>query len=521
MTERQKILFNSASNVAYFATQVAVVFFVLPILVHGLGDNRYGVWTLVNSVIAYMMLADLGVGAAVVRYVARYDGLDDKEAINQVFSTSLAIFACGGASALLVTAAIAMFWKQPFGLADDLASDMRFMLTVLGVNFSLLLPMGNYKTVLLGFGKYPTVNVIRVSTLLVRNAAFVTIIWLGGGLRAIALAVMAGSVLDMVACAWAAHRFVPSLQFCFRFINRKTFRLIWGYSAFVFLSVIVGRIGSQSNTLVIGAFLPAAAVTYFGIAASLSGQAGDGLRVAIAVLTPAVSKWDALGNCSAVAALLVRGTRYLLYLAVPIQVGLLFLGRPFIALWMGPKYADLCYPPLAILALSLTVALAMAMASRILEGIGRVRSLFASTVIQAVLTVGLSLLLVRPFGILGVAWGTALPLAVQSIVVIVIACRACQVRVLTYLLQAWTRPLLAAVFLAVVWSLARASFPPVSSWTALLATGLAGLMVYAPFVVVFDSSLWGLLRQVTVTLRPRPVDHAGHDSKYNWKWRDN
>jgi O-antigen/teichoic acid export membrane protein len=127
--EHRRILLNSASNVAYFVTQVALVFFVSPILVHGLGDSRYGVWTLVNSVMAYMALADLGVGAAVLRYVARYDGLHDKEAINRVFSTSLAIFACGGALVLLLTSSLALFWQNPFGLHDDLAGDMRWATT--------------------------------------------------------------------------------------------------------------------------------------------------------------------------------------------------------------------------------------------------------------------------------------------------------------------------------------------------------------------------------------------------------
>ena len=55
-------LTSALSNTAYFAASVAVVFFVSPILVHGLGDSRYGAWLLVNSVLAYMALAELGVG---------------------------------------------------------------------------------------------------------------------------------------------------------------------------------------------------------------------------------------------------------------------------------------------------------------------------------------------------------------------------------------------------------------------------------------------------------------------------
>ena len=480
---------------------------------HGLGDNRYGAWTLVNSVTAYLALADLGIGAAVLRYVAKFAGLRDEEAINRVFSTSLSTFACAGGVVLATTVTLVVFWKNPFGMKGDLARDMRWMIAMFGANLSTLLPMGIYKTVLMGLGRYPIVNVIRISTLVLRNAGFVLVLHLGGGLREIAATIVATSLLDQAWCPLAAHHYLPSLRFSFRFVDGKTLRAIWGYSAFVFLSVIVGKAGIESNALVIGIFLPTAAVAYFGIAASLWSQAGDGLRAAIAVLTPAVSRWDGLGDRSAISRLLTTGTRYLLCLTVPIQIGLVFLGHPFITLWMGPKYADLCYPPLAILALSLTPAMAMAMSARILEGVGSVASLFWTNVVQSLLTLALSLVLVRLLGIRGVAWATAVPLVVQSIVVIAIACHASHVPLMTYLLRAWPAPLLGGGFLAIIWHLAAKWFPPISSWLVLLTTGLAGLALYFPLIISLDSTLRRHMGHTLATLTtwsPRcpAADHA-------------
>lgn len=495
-SEHHGIFMNSVSNVAFFAIQVAVVFFVSPILVHGLGDNRYGAWTLVNSVTAYLTLADLGIGAAVLRYVAKFAGLHDEEAINRVFSTSMSMFACGGAAVLAATAALVVFWKSPFGMTGDLARDMRWMIAIFGGNLSVLLPMGIYKTVLMGLGRYPIVNAVRITTLLLRNLGFILILYLGGGLREIAVMIVAGSLVDQTWCFFAAHHYLPSLRFSLRLVDRNTLRTIWGYSAFVFLSVVASKVGTESNALLIGIFLPTAAVTYFGIAASLAGQAGDGLRAAIAVLTPAVSKWEALGHHSAISGLLTTGTRYLLFLAIPIQIGLILLGHPFIALWMGRKYADVCYPPLTILAISLSPALAMGMASRILEGVGRVASLFWSNVVQSLLTVGLSLILVVPLGIQGVAFASAVPLVVQSIVVITITCRVTGVSVLTLLYHAWIKPIIGGCFLAAIWLITNNCLPRITSWCELLATGLGGLALYFPLVLLLDASL----RRVTARL---------------------
>jgi hypothetical protein len=60
-----------------------------------LGDGRYGVWSLVQSVVAYFAILDLGIGAAVVRYVAKYDTIDDRCELNQVFSTTCGITGWG------------------------------------------------------------------------------------------------------------------------------------------------------------------------------------------------------------------------------------------------------------------------------------------------------------------------------------------------------------------------------------------------------------------------------------------
>src|SRR5260370_37397757 len=109
MTNRQ-IVANAVANWIGFAVQLVVAFFISPILVHGLGAPRYGVWSLVESILAYLMLFDLGVAASVVRYIARFEANGDQDRLNRIFSTSLCIFAAAG----LIVAGLAG-WLGSFG----------------------------------------------------------------------------------------------------------------------------------------------------------------------------------------------------------------------------------------------------------------------------------------------------------------------------------------------------------------------------------------------------------------------
>src|SRR6516225_6581457 len=127
MTNR-RIITNALANWIGFAVQLIVAFFMSPILVHGLGAPRYGVWSLVESVLAYLMLFDLGVAASVVRYVARFEANGDLVRLNRIFSTSVCIFAAAGMVVIVATAGLAAVGSTLTKIPFDLLHEARWML---------------------------------------------------------------------------------------------------------------------------------------------------------------------------------------------------------------------------------------------------------------------------------------------------------------------------------------------------------------------------------------------------------
>ena len=85
-----------------FAAALAVAFFLTPHLIRSLGPARYDVWCVVEAMLAYFTLFDLGVGACLVRSAARCHSTGDTVGMNRVASCSLAIFAVAGACTLCI-----------------------------------------------------------------------------------------------------------------------------------------------------------------------------------------------------------------------------------------------------------------------------------------------------------------------------------------------------------------------------------------------------------------------------------
>jgi O-antigen/teichoic acid export membrane protein len=492
---RRSLRTNALANGLGFLVQMAVALVLSPILLHGLGAQRYGVWSLVESVLAYLMLFDLGVAASVVRYVARFESTRDQDSLQRVFNTSLAVFAAAGGAVLLVVLALVVGGMPWIRMPADLVEEGRWMLLLLGVNLAISLPLGVFSAVLDGLERYPTKTAIRTAGLALRSVIFLAIVHAKGGLLDLAWAITGCNLLEHAALAAAAWWYLPGLRLSPRWIDRDTFRLIRGYSLHAFLALVAGRISFQTDALVIGAFLAPQYIAFFALGARLVEYAKNALRALTTVLTPAVSSLDARGDDEGIRRVLLHGTRSVLWLILPIQIGLFLLGRPFLHLWLGPEYAEASYPTLAILALPLSLAMCQSVCARILYGLGELRWFVCVVVIEALVNLGLSIALVQPLGIEGVAWGTTIPNMAANLVVIVYVCRRVGVGAGEYMGRAWLAPALAAAVLAGGW---WAMKTPVR-WPELLlvgGVGLAGQAALALFVEWGPPAVLGRLRSL-------------------------
>ncbi|HMC63301.1 MAG TPA: oligosaccharide flippase family protein, partial [Gemmataceae bacterium] len=437
---KRKLLINAAANWVGFAAQMLAAFLLSPILVHGLGAPRYGIWSLVESILAYLLLFDLGVAASVVRYVARFEAVEDRDGLNRVFSTSLCIFAVAGLVAGLLTAGMAFTGIQLLHIPAELFDEARGMFLLLGLNLAIGLPLGVFPAVLDGLERYPAKALVRTAALVLRSILFLVIVRARGGLLELAWAITACNILEHVALAAAAWWYLPQVRFSFSLIDRGTFRAIRGYSFDAFVAMVAGRVSFQTDAIVISAFLAPQFIAFFAVAGRLVEYAKNSLRALTAVLTPAVSALEAQGDERSIQSMLVHSTRYVLWLVMPIQVGLLILGKPFLARWIDPEFAERTYPTLAILSGPLALALSQSVSARILYGTGRLRWFSRALIVEAIVNLLLSVALAQPLGIEGVALGTALPNVLVNIAVMLYVCRSLGVGVTQYLRQAFVRP---------------------------------------------------------------------------------
>jgi O-antigen/teichoic acid export membrane protein len=166
----RKLVLNSLSGTALYGVNIVVAFIMSPIIIRALGNRDYGLWELVMSVIGYMGLLDLGIGPALVRFVAVADGKQDKDDLQKTISTSFVFFVVVGVAAVLSFLLLGYF---PAIIAGSEAKDIANLGTVfmlLGLNAGMTFPLQVFIATLMGVQRHYFINNVRILLLVVRAA---------------------------------------------------------------------------------------------------------------------------------------------------------------------------------------------------------------------------------------------------------------------------------------------------------------------------------------------------------------
>lgn len=461
-----RVLKNVASNYARFFVSGALGFVLTPFMVHRMGDGNYGIWVTVFSLTGYFGLFDQGIRPSLVRYVSRDHTKGDFEGLARTLSSALVLYTGVGVLALAATFVVSAQFGHWFNIAPESVEETRLVVLLAGASVALGFPFGVFGAALSGLQRYDLGNVIGVGVSIVRAIAFVVVLRLGWGLVGLAWASLAMNLVGHLLSWLTVWRLLPNVPFGARFVTRERLRLIGSYSGIAFLGALASNLTHQTDALVITAFLGAASVTPFALAGGLVDNVRSLVHSATWVLSPTASELETRGESSKLHAMMIAGSMYSVLMSWPVLFALVIFGENLLTTWVDAEHASAA-TLITILAVPTLLALPQSATSALLFGISRHKGVVALSLLNALLNLGLSILWVRPFGLTGVAMGTAVPLAVVSgVATLVYGCRALELPLGRYLWEGLVRPGLVSLVFVVPAIAIQLLFRPMG-WLAL------------------------------------------------------
>lgn len=408
---------NLLSSWGGHAIMLAVGFCLMPYVLGVLGQESYGSWIFINSLASYANLLYLGFGQTLSRFVAAHSARRDWERLNASVTVVFTVYSAMGALALAMASLLA--WQAPalYAWSGDSLLEVRCVIVALGLNVACGMVGSTFGGVLLGYQRFDVERTVFVAATLFRAAVTVFFLRAEWGLFTLAGAFLATTIVESVCYCTLAYRIVPTLRLHPRYLTRQAFRDSFGFSLKAFVGIIAGQLIAATDTILIAQFMGKAAVVPYYIALRLCQFIQKPIQQIGDVNMPKAGQLAATNDAAAIQRLAGRSMGMAFLMTSGVFVGAWFFGGRLIENWMGPAYTQSHLLMLMLLGAQL-VTLPTGVMRQILFGCGHVRTPALLCLLQAGLNLLCCLLLIRSYGLVGVAIGTTVPFVILELLVL-------------------------------------------------------------------------------------------------------
>ncbi|MBD5192951.1 MAG: oligosaccharide flippase family protein [Bacteroidales bacterium] len=312
-----------------------------PFMLRCLGQNEYGLYSLVASVITYLTLLDFGFGSAIVRYTARIRATGSDRDEWSLYGMFLSAYAVLG---LLVTiGGIVLYFNvdRMFGhtMTPEDISQARIMMGLMVFNLAVTFPFSIFGSIISAYERFVFQRILSILRIILSTIVLIAILLLG--YKAIAMVVV--QTLFSIATLLANILYCFSrlrIKIIFRNFNLTLLKEIIIFSWWNFLSAIVDRIYWGTGQFILGIYSGTVAVAVFSLAITLMNLYMSMSTSFNSVLLPKITVLDTHGNKDKeISDLFIKTGRLQFCILALILSGFIIFGRQFIHLWAGADYA--------------------------------------------------------------------------------------------------------------------------------------------------------------------------------------
>lgn len=412
--ERHRIVaLGSVLRVVGLVATTLAGFFLMPFLVHRLGDRMYGYWALVGAVLGYYGILDLGITPAVQFQVAKAIGKGDTESPNRALSTALVAFAGLGLIALAITVVVAACCPLFIKNASD-AGLFRAVLVIMGVGFALGFPGRAFMGAVYAHLRIDLGSAVSILVLIIRTSLIVVVILAGWGLIALAMVSLLSDVTTYFANYLILHKIQKGLRISVSLADKGMFKELFDYGRYSVVIQVGDQLRFSVDSWMVAVFVGISAVAHYAIASRLSSYFLMFMISVVGVLSPWFTQLLGGRDFNGIRKMLALGTRVAAALSTIVACSFVLYGRVFIAKWMGPNYVD-AYWPSVILIAAVFCDVAQQPSVAYLLGVSQHRYLAYQTLAEGAANLVLSIYWARSYGMIGVAMGTLVPMVVAKL----------------------------------------------------------------------------------------------------------
>lgn len=327
---------NTVWNVVGQAAPVGAALVTVPILVHGLGTERFGVLTLMWMVVGYFSIFDLGLGRALTQLAAEKLGAGARGEVGPLVWTALLLMTALGVAGGLAAALAAPFLPGVLRIPPALQHETRVALAVLALSIPLVVSTAGVRGVLEARQRFDLVNIVRLASGLFTYVGPALCLLGSSSLVPVTWVLVAGRALTWAWYAWLCVRELPELRHS-AFARGHVGPLL-RFGGWMTVSNVISPLLVYLDRFLIAALVGAAAVAYYVTPFEAVSRLLLLPWALAGVLFPMLAA-SFVRDSRATTRLFSRGTRYVYAALFPLVLGVIGFAHEGLRLWVGESMA--------------------------------------------------------------------------------------------------------------------------------------------------------------------------------------
>jgi len=391
--------------------QIGTLLITVRLTLKYLGNERFGLWMTISSVLAMAAFADFGVGLGVLNTVSSAFGRDDMEGIRKAVSSGFAVLNFIAALLLLCFFAIyrVVNWADFFHVVSPQArSEAGPALAVFATCFALNIAMDVVQRVQLGLQQGYHYGLWQLCGSIAGFFGVLAGIWLHVSLPVLVVAIAGAPVF---ATALNAIHFFgsvrPDLRPSWESVSRDAISQIAGLGGLFFVLQMVVAISFSADNFIIARTLGAVNVPEYSIPQRMFSIIAVVTSMLVTPLWPAYGEAVSRGDMAWVRRTLSYTLLAVFALTSVASAALVLLSNRILLLWVGPSI----HPPfMLILGLAVWAVLQCVTGTlqSFLNGSSIMRFQIGTHCVFGVVCLAAKFWSVRHYGLVAVPWATVI-----------------------------------------------------------------------------------------------------------------
>lgn len=478
---------GAALNYVSICLNMVVGLIYTPYMLRMLGQSEYGLYSLAASIIAYLTVLDLGFGNAIIRYTAKFRAEGKQREQEEMFGMFFVLYIGIGVVAMIAGSVLSLNVENLFArsMTETEVERTRIMLWLMTFNLAFTFPMSIWGSIMTAYERFVFQRLVSIIRSVLNPVVMVLLLVIGYKAVAMVVVTTLFNVVTLLINWWyCQNRLAIKIRFA-RF-NWSFLKEVAIYSFWIFLNAIMDRIYWSTGQFVLGIYRGAVAIAVYAVAIQLQSMFMMFSTAISNVFLPRVTAMVAKeNNEQEISNLFVRTGRLQYIIMAFILSAFIVFGKPFIRLWAGEGYEDAYYICLLFF-FPQTVPLIQNLGITVLQARNQMKFRSLLYIVIALASLGLSILLAKPYGGYGCAFATSLALLVgQGLIMNIYYHRKQHLNMVTFWKEILKMSLVPLCFVvAGLWVINHAVF---SNLSVLNFAGL-GLL----FTVAYGFAFWHL-----------------------------